>query len=228
MSIPGPHLDDAGLSDLLDGSAPAWAVQHAEACTACARRLATARLVQDRLAALVDVDRASGRTRRDEAVAAAMAARPGPVLASISRHRPVWLAAAAAAVVAVGVTAGLAASHGGGSQPVAGRSATTGVTGTSGTSQGASGAAPSDAVAALGPAAGPSQLIGELRPLLASGASAPTSGSGASPAGAASGSATGAPAAPTGGGSRTETPMSPTATPATRRRCSCSGRPASR
>lgn len=98
---PRDHLDDEGLSAVLDGEAAPNEDAHAQACAECSARLAALREVATFVGAPVAP---ATDAQREAAIAAALAAAaPSNVVPMRSRRRgvPVWLGAAAAAVVAV-------------------------------------------------------------------------------------------------------------------------------
>ena len=116
------HLTDEELSELVDGLAGPEVEGHVADCPSCAARLDGWRSVSARLAALAGSSASvPASARRDEAVAAAMAAKGGDAWSGIATGggRP-WrslrpLSAAAAAVVVVaGIAVGVAhLDHGG-------------------------------------------------------------------------------------------------------------------
>jgi len=108
-----PHLDDDRLSALIDGAGDPADIEHAEGCPSCRARLDTWREVRGWLAADPP---APDATRRDAAVAAALAAVPSEVVPLAPRRRPPVLigavAAVAAAVILVAVIALAVSGHG--------------------------------------------------------------------------------------------------------------------
>jgi hypothetical protein len=175
---PTPHLDDEGLSAVIDGAASPEGEQHARSCADCAASLAAWRRTLEALSVPAPVVDAA---RRDAAVAAALAgaatsgaASPvGPVSLADRRHRrrPGFLgsrvaAAAAAVIVVAGVAVGVWRAGGGASShpPSAAKAATNVVPVAGGPGPNAGGAA-SSAAPIPGPGTAPPAPPGAGRDL---------------------------------------------------------------
>lgn len=201
------HLDESGLSDLVDGAGSAEAADHVAECESCANRLEVWRGTAARLGGVLSVPDG----RREEAVAAAMAAvttRPGAGRLWTHRRLVGGLAAAAAALAGLGVGLAQVAGSGGhpapptasgatstvapAAAPAAGPAGASNATGaSSGAGSSVSGAPP--ATADLGSLTGPSALVAAVDRALAT-ATPPSAPASASVSGAQS---TYSPASPT-------------------------------